>query len=74
MEQMICSLCASNTGLHNFAENCCRVRFLMAQPGRQARAGWLDRWAKKLPQSRMDEIKNELVKRFELKNKKEKSA
>lgn len=61
---MSCPLCLSNTALYDFALNCCRVRFLMAQPGRQARAGWLDRWATQLPKARLDEIKNELVARF----------
>ena len=61
---MSCPLCLSNTALYDFALNCCRVRFLMGQPNRQARAGWLDRWAKDLPQARMDEIKHELIRQF----------
>ena len=61
---MTCGLCQRDTGEMNFNQVCCRVRFLMGQPNRQARAGWLDRWAKDLPQARMDEIKHELIRQF----------
>ena len=32
-----CPLCATNSGIHDFQQTCCRVRYLLALPGLDAR-------------------------------------
>lgn len=59
-----CQLCAADTGELDFAKVCCRVRYLLRMPTRQARADWLDRWSKSVTPAVMAEIKAELVRRF----------
>ena len=41
---MTCELCDKQTGALDFGRNCCRVRFLLAEPRRMVRQAWLIRW------------------------------
>ncbi len=39
-----CPLCTANSGIHDFQQTCCRVRYLLALPGLDARRCTLARW------------------------------
>ena len=39
-----CPLCTANSGIHDFQQTCCRVRYLLALPGLDARRCALARW------------------------------
>jgi hypothetical protein len=46
-EQLQCHDCqAKNPYRYSWGRVCCRVRFLLGQPNREARQGWVDRWRK----------------------------
>lgn len=46
-DQLQCKDCqAKNPYCYTWHRPCCRVRFLLAQPTRAARHGWVDRWRK----------------------------
>ena len=56
-----CPQCKANSPIHDFNLACCRTRFLIAQPSKQARQGWLDRWRKQDGGKVVDEIKQRLL-------------
>lgn len=63
-----CEHCRSNNPYRYQWDNpCCRVRFLVGQPSKEARAGWLDRWAKNGEGQMVDAVKEELKRIWEAK-------
>ena len=39
-----CPLCQTPAGRYDWANVCCRVRFMAVLPSKSARMAWLDRW------------------------------
>jgi hypothetical protein len=39
-----CELCATRSGVYQFKNICCRVRFLLGEPRREVRVAWIERW------------------------------
>ena len=52
-----CKHCAVDTGLYDFANDCCCARFLSHAPDKAIRAAWLNRWLTQFGAERTDHIK-----------------
>lgn len=59
-----CELCRRDSALYDFRLTCCRVRFILALPHREMRAGWLARWRKRDGDRLADEIEREVKERW----------
>lgn len=55
-----CPLCATNGPVHDFTRTCCRVRYLLALPSRDARRCTLARWRQEHGAAAADETETAL--------------
>lgn len=55
-----CPLCATNGPVHDFTRTCCRVRYLLALPGLDARRCTLARWRQEHGAAAADETETAL--------------
>jgi hypothetical protein len=59
-----CELCRRQSCIYDFTNICCRVRFVMALPHREMRAGWIARWRKRDGDQIADAVEQEVRARW----------
>ena len=65
----ICQHCIADTGLYDFGNDCCLVRFILGVPAKELRAAYLDRWTLRYGNERIAQVKILITEAWEAKRK-----